>query len=157
MAVFCNWFSFHFVPAVRIYQKEVLKIPPQNTSCNWFSFHFVPAVRIYQEEVLKIPPQNARAILIPDNAPAHPRKEKLVRTAGKLRVFYLPPNMISILQPMDQGVTSALKRCYVSPSLNEILVVLEDTYFDVDTRGEQTLANMKNYNFCSAVHNFAAS
>ena len=42
---------------------------------NWFSNHFVPAVRIYQEEVLKISPDEVRAILILYNAPAHPMEK----------------------------------------------------------------------------------
>ena len=53
---------------------------------------------------------------------------------------------------MDLGVISALKRCYVSHYLKEILVVLEEhrdfDVFDVNTSGEQTLANIKNYNIC---------
>ena len=59
---------------------------------------------------------------------------------------------------MDQGAISVLERRYVSHQLNEILVVLEEnTDFDIDTKGERTSANIKNYNIRSAVHNFAAS
>ena len=119
---------------------------------------FAPPVRVNQKEALKISLQNVRAILILDNNSVHLSEEKLVREDGKIRVLYLPPKTTLILQLMDQKVISALKRCYISHHLNEILVVFkEDTDFDVDTWGEKIFANIKNYNIHSAVHNFAAS
>ena len=122
---------------------------------NWFSNHFVPAVRIYQEEVLKISPDEVRAILILDNAPAHPSEDILSSEDGKIKVLFMPPNTTSILQPMDQGVISAMKRHYIRRYLDEVLVVIEDGF--VDNRGERTLANIKRYNIRSAIFNFAAA
>ena len=94
--------------------------------CNWFSFHSVHVVRTYQEQVLKIPSENVGAILILHNAPALLGEKKLVNVNGKIRVLYSPPNTTSILQPMDQGIISALKKRYISHYLNEIFVVLEE-------------------------------
>ena len=56
---------------------------------------------------------------------------------------------------MDQGVISAIKRHYIRRYSDEVLVVIEDGL--VDNRGERTLANMKRYNICSAIFNFAAA
>ena len=122
---------------------------------NWFSNHFVPVVRIYQEEVLKISPDEVRAILILDNAPAHPSEDILSSKDGKIKVLFMPPNTTSILQPMDQGVISAVKRHYIRRYLDEVLVVIDDEL--VDNRGERTLANIKRYNIRSAIFNFAAA
>ncbi|KAJ8935904.1 hypothetical protein NQ318_008667 [Aromia moschata] len=36
-------------------------------------------------------------------------------------IVYLAPNVTSLIQPMDQGVISALKRCYKTMFLNELL------------------------------------
>ena len=124
---------------------------------DWFLSYFVPAVRKYQEEVLKIAPDDVRAVLILDNAPAHPSEEKIVSRDGKIKVLYLPPNTTSVIQPTDQGVICAMKRHYVRRYLNEVLAVIEDDESEVDIRGERTLANIKNYNIRSAIYNFAAA
>ena len=90
---------------------------------DWFLLHFVPEVRKYQE-VLKIALDNVPAVLVLDNAPAHPSEEKLVSRDGKIKVLYLPPNTTSVIQPMNQGIICALKRYYVRHYLNEVLTVI---------------------------------
>ena len=101
----------------------------------------MPAVRIYQEEVLKISPDEVRAILILDNAPAYPSEDILSSEDGKIKVLFMPPNTTSILQPMDQGVISAMKRHYIRRYLDEVLVVIEDGF--VDNRGEEEFIKKK--------------
>ena len=105
--------------------------------------------------MLKISPDEVRAILILDNAPAHPSEDILSSKDGKIKVLFMPPNTTSILQPMDQGVISAVKRHYIRRYLDEVLVVIDDEL--VGNRGERTLANIKRYNIRSAVFNFAAA
>ena len=58
---------------------------------DWFFKHFVPAVRKFQEEVLKIDPKDVKALLILDNAPAHPSESTLVSHDGKIRVIFSHP------------------------------------------------------------------
>ena len=96
---------------------------------NWFSNHFVPAVRIYQE-VLNISPDEVRTILILNNAPAHPSEDTLFSGDGKIKVLFMPPNTTLILKPMDQGVISTIKRHYIRCYLDEVLVVIKDGLVD---------------------------
>ena len=86
----------------------------------------MPAVRIYQEEVLKISSDEVRAILILDNAPAHSSENILFSEDGKIKVLFMPPNTTPILQPIDQEVVSAIKRHYIRRYLDEVLVFIED-------------------------------
>ena len=120
---------------------------------NWFSNHLVPALCIYQEEVLKISPDVGRAILILDNASVHPSENILSSGDGKIKVLSMLSNTTSSLQPMDEGVISAIKRHYIRRYLDEVLVVIEDGLSN--NRGERTLANIKRCNIRSAIFNIA--
>lgn len=122
---------------------------------DWFFKKFIPSVRQFQEEHLNIPTDEVKALLILDNAPAHPLPEKLVSDDGNIRCLFLPPNVTSLLQPMDQGVIAACKKIYVRKYLQEVLVVTPEEEDDIsdDTRGEKTLKNMKAYSLKSAIFN----
>ena len=122
---------------------------------NWFSNYFVPAVRIYQEDVVKISRDEVRAILILDNAPAHPSEDILSSRYGKIKVLFMPPNTTSILQPINQEVISTIRRYYICRYLDEVSVVIKDG--EVDNRGKRTLANIKRYNIRSAFFTFAVT
>lgn len=56
-----------------------------------------------------------------DNAPTHPSALELNSIDENCLVVYLPPNVTSLIQPMDQGVISALKRHYKMGFLRESL------------------------------------
>ena len=115
-------------------------------------------MRRYQEDVLHIPPDEVKAILLLDNAPAHPHADKLVSRDGRIRVVFLPPNTTSLIQPMDQGVVMATKRIYTRKHLDEVLVVIPDEDDEIeDTRGLRTLEKIKSYNIKSGIYNFASS
>ena len=51
---------------------------------DWFFKHFVPEVRNYQEKVLGIPPNEVRALLLLENAPAHPCEDTLKTDDGTI-------------------------------------------------------------------------
>lgn len=123
----------------------------------WFHNYFVPSVVKFQLETHGIARDNIKAILLLDNAPAHPCVEDLVGLDGRIKVMYLPPNTTSIMQPMDQGVIEACKRHYRFKYQSECLVVLENEtdVDDGDTRGARTLENFKAYNIRNAVFNWA--
>lgn len=91
-----------------------------NTSifANWFHQHFVPIVR-REFKKLGIQP---KAVLILDNCSAHPDEEELVSSDGKIIAKYLPPNVTSLIQPMDQGVLELIKRRYRRKILEELVL-----------------------------------
>ena len=71
----------------------------------WFHNHFVPYI---QERF----GDDCEAVLLLDNCAAHPDVEELVSESGRIAAKFLPPNVTSLIQPMDQGVLVALKRIY---------------------------------------------
>ena len=86
----------------------------------WFHNVFVPRVRAE----LRSLGQECRAVLLLDNCSAHPDAEELVSADGQIFAFFLPPNVTSLIQPMDQGVLESLKRRYKKKLLHRLL--LED-------------------------------
>ncbi|XP_064100736.1 tigger transposable element-derived protein 1-like [Macrobrachium nipponense] len=73
---------------------------------------FGPVVKTYlQENKLTM-----NALLILDNAPAHPPglEDDILEEFQFIKVLYLPPNKTSILQLMDQQVISNFKKLYKS-------------------------------------------
>ena len=73
---------------------------------DWFHNDFVPGVR----EGLANLGQEQKAILFIDNCAAHPGEEKLISDDGKIIAKFFPPNVTSLIQPMDQGILESLKR-----------------------------------------------
>ena len=71
----------------------------------WFHDSYVPTVR----RKLSSLGLEQKAVLVLDNCPAHPSAEDLVSEDGKIIAHYLPPNVTSLIQPMDQGILEALK------------------------------------------------
>ena len=101
-----------------------------------FFNHFIPEVRRYQEDVLHIPPDEVKAILLLDNAPAHPHADKLVSRDGRIKIVFLPPNTTTLIQPMEQRVVMEAKRLYTRMYLDEVLVVIPEEEDEIeDTRG----------------------
>ena len=127
----------------------------QEIFTKWFHEKFVPEVVKYQREELGIAKENVKAILLLDNAPAHPAERDLVALDGRIKVIYLPPNTTSLIQPMDQGVIESCKRGYRRRFQRECNVVIE-TEEDLveDTRCQRTLANYKAYTIRNALENW---
>ena len=84
---------------------------------DWFHNVFVPQVRKDLEDL----GQEKKAILFIDNCAAHPGEEKLISDDGKIIAKFFPPNVTSLIQPMDQGILESLKRLYRKFILREIL------------------------------------
>jgi hypothetical protein len=53
-----------------------------------------------------------KALFLLNNAPSHPSMSILTSEDGNIFVLYLPPNVSSIAQPMDQGVMETMKSLY---------------------------------------------
>ena len=56
--------------------------------------------------------EKPKAIQLLDNCSAHPEEAELVSEDGQIVTYFLPANMTSLIQPMDQGVLQALKMKY---------------------------------------------
>ncbi|GBL81296.1 Jerky -like [Araneus ventricosus] len=69
----------------------------------WFFDEFGPKVEKHLEEK-ELPRQ---ALLLIDNAPSHLEVEDL--KSGNIKAMFLPANVTSLIQPMDQGVINDLK------------------------------------------------
>lgn len=61
-------------------------------------------------------------LLIIDNCTAHPRE---ITNLEAVKMEFLPPNVTSVLQPMDQGIIQCFKTNYRKKLVNEILISLE--------------------------------
>jgi hypothetical protein len=61
--------------------------------------------------------QDRTILLILDNAPCHPRQHKF----SNLELLYLPPNVTSCLQPLDQGIIRAFKVNYRKHLMRSLL------------------------------------
>ena len=61
------------------------------------------------------------AILL-NNCAAHPDEKDLVSEDGKIVAMYFPPNVTSLIQPMDQGVLKSLKWHYKNKLLHELII-----------------------------------
>ena len=84
----------------------------------WFHNSFIPMVR---KELSSLGLEQ-KAVLVLDNCPAHPNEEDLISDDGNITALYLPPNVTSLIQPMDQGVLVALKRRYKKKLLRRLLI-----------------------------------
>ncbi|GBN83483.1 Jerky -like [Araneus ventricosus] len=79
----------------------------------WFHDCFVPEVKKNLKK-LKL----KKAVLLMDNAPAHPDVETL--KAENITCKFMPPNTTAILQPMDKGIIESMKRCYRKQLLSKL-------------------------------------
>ena len=116
------------------------------------------AIEKHQMQELKLSSDRVSAVILLDNAPAHPHTDELVALGGRVRALFLPPNTTSVIQPMDQGVIQATKMRYKRLFLKDVLVVHDEAEDEEsDNRGLKTLENLKAYNLKSAIYNLSAS
>lgn len=74
----------------------------------WFHDTFVPEVRRYMNEHNL----EGKALLILDNCSAHHFRDKLMSDDEAIQVMFLPPNVTSVIQPMDQNAIQTVKVKY---------------------------------------------
>ena len=89
----------------------------------WVFQEFIPSVRKYLQE-RKLP---EKALLLLDNAPAHPSTDVLQTEDRAIKCLFLPPNTMSLVQLMDQSVLENLKRRYRKELLKKLLLADESS------------------------------
>lgn len=123
----------------------------QFLATEWFHKCFVPSVYEYQTTTLKRKSSEVKAVLLWDNAPAHP--VNLTSECGRIKTQFLPPNSTALIQPQDQGIISALKRAYRKIFVSKCLQVgIVD-----EVISENALVAMKKYNIADCIFNIATA
>lgn len=82
---------------------------------DWYKNVFIPDV------IKRKAGKNEKFLLLLDNAPCHPSDKKLNSINKQFKIKYLPPNVTSLIQPMNQGVIESMKRHYKQLFLQKIL------------------------------------
>ncbi|KAF2900123.1 hypothetical protein ILUMI_06064 [Ignelater luminosus] len=118
-------------------------LPDYHLFKSWFFGEFVPSV----EKDLKQKKLPVRVLLLLDNALSHPSEEDLVK--GDIKAIFLPPNVTSLIQPMDQGVIEWLKRRYRRKYISSILEKSEE--------GCNIFEAMKSLNIKDVIYTIAES
>ncbi|GBN66229.1 Jerky [Araneus ventricosus] len=75
---------------------------------DWYFHHFVPEVKESFKSLGL--PEDTKAILLLDNCKAPPPVDELV--SGNIVATLIPPNVTSLIQPIDQGVIQNFKCFY---------------------------------------------
>jgi len=91
-------------------------------NCELFSGWFHNYLVTFVQDTLKkggLPP---KAVLLLDNCSAHPDEEELVSRDKNVVAKFLPPNISALIQPMDQGVLSSIKRRYMRKILGDLVL-----------------------------------
>ena len=83
-----------------------------------FTIIFVPFV----QDALKKDGLPPKAVLLLDNCSAHPDEKELVSSDKKVVAKFLPLNVTALIQPMDQGVLSGIKRQYRRKILEDLVL-----------------------------------
>ncbi|GBP22504.1 Tigger transposable element-derived protein 6 [Eumeta japonica] len=93
--------------------------------------------QLFEEEVRKWDAElkGRKILLLVDNCPAHP----FISNLQNIELAFLPPNMTSVLQPMDQSVIKSLKGHYRRKLLMEL----------VESEGKTSVNMLHAVNFLS--------
>ena len=87
--------------------------------------------------------QEPKAVLVLDNCSAHPDESELVSEDGKIIAKFLPANVTSLIQPMDQGVIETMKRSYKKKLLRGAIIA--------DDRGGSIVEFIKSVNMSMVI------
>ncbi|CAL7938614.1 unnamed protein product [Xylocopa violacea] len=92
---------------------------------NWMNEVFGPFVKKYLLE-MNLP---LRVLLVMDDAPAHPvgLQDDLLEEFNFIRIQFLPSNIASLLQPMNQLVISNFKKLYIKILFEHCFEMTEGT------------------------------
>ena len=87
---------------------------------DWYKNVFIPSIKEHK------PGKDEKFLLILDNAPCHLSAEVLNEIDPQVKVFYLPPDISAIQQPMNQGVIECMKHIYKKLFLRKLVLFDEE-------------------------------
>lgn len=97
-----------------------LPVTYENNTKSWMTSHiFEKWLRNWDSQLKS---RGNKILLLVDNCPAHPAIPNL----KCIKLVFLPPNVTSVLQPMDQGVIKALKTQYRKLQVLQMLQNIEN-------------------------------
>lgn len=109
----------------------------------WFFNEFVPQT----EKFLKANNLPRKALLLLDNATCHPNEDEL--QDQDIKAMFLPPNVTSLCQPMDQGTLETLKRNYRRNLLSSLINAMDE--------GEDMVEKLRRINLKDVAYDVAQS
>ena len=89
----------------------------QDIFINWFQTVFVPSV--INKLKTRGKPENSKVILLIDNCRAHPSNSEICH--GNISTMFLPPDVTSLIQLIDQGIIQNLKMIYLKNFMRELV------------------------------------
>lgn len=89
----------------------------------WYTNHFKQSVKERQLQEQR----KGKVILLVDNFKAH-KLEKKELDDGHFRLIFLPPNMSSLIQPMDQGVITQCKKIFRLELLHRVCCTFSTSF-----------------------------
>ncbi|XP_015122873.1 jerky protein homolog-like [Diachasma alloeum] len=101
---------------------------------DWFKTIFAPRVKEFLLKRGLLP----KAVLLLDNAGSHPKD----LNEDGIRVIFLPPNVTSFIQPLDQGIIENLKKNYRFHFLLSLITEQEKGKSLVEILKEITIKNV---------------
>lgn len=108
---------------------------------SWFNNEFVPSVRTFSIQQGIEP----KALLLLDNCSGHHVGCELLSDDGLIKCAFLPPNVTSLGQPMDQGVIAAIKMRYKKKFLNQLLLLEDENSSFEERQKKVTLLHCVNW------------
>ncbi|XP_052130730.1 jerky protein homolog-like [Frankliniella occidentalis] len=146
----------HFEKMRIIYKHQSSSWITAEIYTDWIRNYFIPLV----EQRQKTEGRSGEILLLVDNCAAHKlvgEEADIAAIKEKVKIWFLPPNTTSLIQPMDQGIIIKLKRCFQKRFLRKVLECdegltafykgynLNDCVNMVaDSWGELTVANLRN-------------
>ncbi|XP_067123781.1 jerky protein homolog-like [Centruroides vittatus] len=125
-----------------IYKNQKNSYMDTSSFIEWHDTVFIPEVKKHQLKT----GNTGNVLLLIDNAPSHPSNISLERENRKFKVVYLPPNVTSVLQPMDQGFIESFKGYYRKALLRVVMLgeecekTIQQVYTEINLKDAMYMA-----------------
>lgn len=148
-----NPYCLKNINSIPVYVKQKNAWMNKKLMSKWYREVFLPEIdRVHSSS-------NEKCLLLLDNAHSHLLTEHLNSINERCQVIFLPPDVSSLVQPMNQGIIEKLKKVYKKKFLRVILTaesakeiprllksfdILKCIYFISEAWGKVTESDIKN-------------